>query len=228
MNSLLSSLGLTRKKANPKPVSQIKLHPDCMRAHGSIVPLWLSGYKVEVLNPATNEWEDTDNPIFSPEYAYQLKTIPVPSRPAMNAPRDKHTTSRVDAPSAPQYPPTPPPLTTFKRGYVHLSRAGKRYVVLGSKYCILPNYSSATDPDSNPLIVMRYDEEVKPAVSCRDLQGNRADGSSKYSLTDDAVDVIPMPQIHDSTTYPGYILVYQRNGMKDVYLNKATGEVKFF
>lgn len=230
--SILEALGLRSKKPNPKPISTIKLHPECMTRHATLVSTWLAAkMPVEVLNPSTNEWEECDNPIFSPEHEYRAIQ---PTSIAIHNKTKLVNTKVIDVPPwfgesvpAPIPAPIPAPTCKYQRGDIYISTTGKKFLVLGNKYDLVPNYNPSNDPDSNPLIVMRYDDGVKQAVSCRDFQGKRADGNTDFSLYTKYGDSGICDVARYTQPHVGYTLIYCRNNAKDVYVNNTTGEVTF-
>ncbi len=229
---ILESLGLGKKpKAVPKPISQIKLHPECMTRHAAVVPLWLAGNSVEVLNPTNDIWEDSAEPYFDPAYAYRLKHAPVPTMPTTSrATRmfDGCAVKESDSVGHAPVSPTPKPFCKYRRGDIYQSATGEQFLVLGNKYDLIANYNPSNDPDTNPLIVVRYQDGVKAAVSTRDFQGNRADGVAKFALVHLARD-IHLPSLSTyAHPHNGYLCIYRRENMKDVYVSVTTGEVKFF
>lgn len=225
MRNVLSALGLVKKPATPKPIKQIKLHPACMSKHAHLVPYWLSGMQVEVLNP-DGEWESCDNPIFSPEEEYRAvhaKYTPQypPVAPRMPPPVPPAVALPI---MPPQVAPVQAPAIAYARGDVFISDSGKTFTVLANKYELISNYNPANDPDSGPLVVVRSDSGIKPAVSCRNLDGTRADGNSDYALkTKVGTSLLTQVSICPEASE---LVLLRRTGMKDAYCSPTTGEVK--
>lgn len=215
--SILKSLGFGRKKLEPK--LNIEFHSDCMSRYGSLVTAFLNGAAIEVMNPHNGNWEKCDQPVFDPSYDYRLSVVPyVPLGNVGVAPLSPTPPPTVD------YPFTPAPECIYKRGDVYKTESGLTYLVLGNKYDLIVGYDPTIDPDSNPLVVMRYDSGKKKAVSCRDLNGHRADNSSVYSLINK---VTTSPLVDAEVNHTGNLLLYVRSGYKDVYLDTITGEILF-
>ncbi len=224
--SILDKLGFKRKPKADVEKPQIKLHPDCMTRHGTLVSMYLSGSQIEVLNPQNETWEDCPQPIFDPQYCYRLfgnvSVRPVQSvKPLfVPTPAPKVVTRRVNV-----APETVTPTSHYKRGDVCQNVDGKTFIVLGSKFDLIADYNPNLDPDSNSLVVMRHDAGMKKAVSTRDGSGRRADNNSKYALGR-KVATGTMPVLDHSIA--GFTKIMSRSRVTDVYLCNRTGEVKFF
>lgn len=119
------------------------------------------------------------------------------------------------------------PYCHYKRGDVYTNAAGITYIVLANKYDVIPGYNPSIDPDSNPLVVMRYNCNVKQAVSTRDFAGRRADGISKYAIGGVVGPKMDLFPIADDGTNPKGIFIYSRLNGSGVYLDSITGEVRF-
>lgn len=209
---LLNALGLSspsEEKAEQRPIT---LHPGAA-AHQGVMVAWLQGAKVEVLNPNTNAWEDCDNPIFDPEIAYRLAQAPVNALQPLTQSAGAAIWAGEPKKVMGQHSP-------FNRGDIWRASNGFTYIVLVDKANCIDGYDASVDPDGAPIVVMRFDAGKKPAVSHRDVNGNRRDGNSGFRLVE-KLDSHAMTSISIDGTVA---LIQSRYDRADVRLNMLTGE----